>query len=258
MLWTPSKIFNPSSLETGGTLIQNPEYAVAANNIGKIYEVPSGNIQVLKNINFNVLRGEIVAIVGESGSGKSTLLHLLGALDRPNEGSLLVGGVNPFQNNDEALSVFRNKHVGFVFQHNNLLPEFSALENVMMPALISVGKNKIYKNEKTLSERALYLLTLVGLQKRSEHFPGQLSGGEQQRVAIARALINNPDLLLADEPSGNLDSTNATNVHGLFQSLNRELGTTVIIVTHNAHFASSLPRQIELKDGRIISDCKLR
>jgi ABC-type lipoprotein export system ATPase subunit len=229
------------------------QLAVKAENLGKTYAVPSGDLTVLRNVSFEVQRGELVAIVGESGSGKSTLLHLLGALDRPNSGSLMVGGINPFQNSDESLSLFRNRHVGFVFQHNNLLPEFSALENVLMPALIS---KKAQFSKRELNARAEQLLNLVGLSKRLEHYPGQLSGGEQQRVAIARALINEPDLLLADEPSGNLDSTNANNVHGLFQRLNEQLGTTVIIVTHNVAFANALPRQIEIKDGQIVRDTK--
>jgi ABC-type lipoprotein export system ATPase subunit len=237
-------------------LNNNSQFAVQAVNIKKVYQVPSGNLTVLQNISFEIKRHEIVAIVGESGSGKSTLLHLLGALDRPTSGFLSVGGINPFQNSDELLSLFRNKHVGFVFQHNNLLPEFSAFENVLMPALISDKNSRktSHLSRKEICAKAENLLSMVGLGQRFHHYPSQLSGGEQQRVAIARALINDPDLLLADEPSGNLDSKNANNVHELFQKLNAQLGTSVIIVTHNSSFANALPRQIELKDGQIVHD----
>ena len=225
--------------------------AVDILNVSKTYPMSAGDIQVLHNVSFQVKPGEVVGIVGESGSGKSTLLHLLGTLDTPTLGEIQIAGVNPFKGSDGAKSLFRNRHIGFVFQHNNLLPEFTALENVMMPGLISGDP------EKNVRQFALELLQRVGLSARMTHYPGQLSGGEQQRVAIARALINRPVLLLADEPSGNLDTANASNIHNLFFEVNKTLGTTVIVVTHNLEFAHTLPRRIELRDGRLISDQSL-
>ena len=224
------------------------EPAIAVRGLVKSYPMGEGNLAVLSGLDFEIERGQLVAVVGASGSGKSTLLHILGTLDSPTAGEVRIGGRNPFAGSDRAVSNFRNKEVGFVFQHNNLLAEFTALENVMMPALILGSRRK------DAWDRALFLLDRVGLAKRLSHFPGQLSGGEQQRVAIARALVNNPTVLLADEPSGNLDSRNAENIHGLFRQVNRELGTTVVVVTHNEEFAASLGRRIELKDGQIISD----
>lgn len=222
--------------------------AVEVRNLTKVYPVGEGHLTVLAGLSFDVWPGEIVAVVGSSGSGKSTLLHVLGTLDTPSSGRVLIGGRNPFEGSDKLISDFRNLAVGFVFQHNNLLAEFSALENVMMPALIAGGARK------TIELRAKDLLGRVGLGQRMDHFPGQLSGGEQQRVAIARALINQPTILLADEPSGNLDSRNARNIHEMFREVNRSLGTTILVVTHNEDFASSLGRRLELSDGRIISD----
>ncbi len=222
--------------------------AVEVTDLQKIYPMGELQLEALAGVSFSILTGECVAIVGESGSGKSTLLHIVGALDSPTSGQVRVGGLNPFQGSDREVSHFRNRHIGFVFQHNNLLPEFSALENVVMPGLIAGGRpDVVYKRAEGLLER-------VGLAKRFGHYPGQLSGGEQQRVAIARALINQPVLLLADEPSGNLDSRNAANIHQLFAEINRELGTTLMVVTHNQEFAHSLPRRIEMRDGRIIGD----
>ncbi len=202
----------------------------------------------LNGISFQIKKGECVAIVGESGSGKSTLLHILGTLDSPTSGSVIIDDKNPFSGDDKKMSQFRSQHVGFVFQHNNLLPEFSAIENIMMPALIAGTSAKEAK------QRAIELLERVRLTKRGAHFPSQLSGGEQQRVAIARALINNPVLILADEPSGNLDSKNAAIIHELFQEINANLKSTILIVTHNKGFAATLPRQISLRDGQIYSD----
>lgn len=222
--------------------------AVEVTDLQKIYPMGELQLEALAGVSFSILTGECVAIVGESGSGKSTLLHIVGALDSPTLGQVRVGGLDPFQGSDREVSHFRNRHIGFVFQHNNLLPEFSALENVVMPGLIAGGRpDVVYKRAEGLLER-------VGLAKRFGHYPGQLSGGEQQRVAIARALINQPVLLLADEPSGNLDSRNAANIHQLFAEINRELGTTLMVVTHNQEFAHSLPRRIEMRDGRIIGD----
>ena len=231
-----------------GGIVSQPGLAVDIRDLRKVYAMGELSLEALCGVSFTVQRGEAVAIVGDSGSGKSTLLHIVGALDSPTSGEVRVGGMNPFQGTDHQVSLFRNQHVGFVFQHNNLLPEFSALENVVMPGLIS-GKNsaQVYC-------RAQLLLERVGLGHRMGHYPGQLSGGEQQRVAIARALINEPVLLLADEPSGNLDSRNAANIHSLFAELNCDLQTTLLIVTHNQDFAQSLPRRIEMRDGRIVSD----
>ncbi|MEY3901755.1 MAG: hypothetical protein RL189_1061 [Pseudomonadota bacterium] len=224
------------------------DLAVEVRDLQKIYRMGELQLEALGGVSFSVSAGECVAIVGESGSGKSTLLHIVGALDSPSSGRVRVGGMNPFQGSDREISYFRNRHIGFVFQHNNLLPEFSALENVVMPGLIAGG------DAAATYKRAESLLDRVGLGKRSGHFPGQLSGGEQQRVAIARALINQPVLVLADEPSGNLDSRNAANIHLLFAELNRDLKTTLLVVTHNQEFAHSLPRRIEMRDGRIIGD----
>ncbi|MEY2987412.1 MAG: hypothetical protein RJB13_933 [Pseudomonadota bacterium] len=222
--------------------------AVSVHELKKKYTMGEIELMALSGVSFQIEAGESVAIVGESGSGKSTLLHILGALDSPTSGQVVIGGLDPFVGSDLQVSAFRNRHVGFVFQHNNLLPEFSALENVVMPGLIAGF------SEGEVRKRAQALLERVGLGKRQQHFPGQLSGGEQQRVAIARALINEPVLLLADEPSGNLDSKNAANIHSLFAEINRELRTTLIVVTHNQDFAQSLPRRLEMRDGEIVSD----
>ncbi|WGL61157.1 ABC transporter ATP-binding protein [Pigmentibacter sp. JX0631] len=224
--------------------------AVEVKQLKKVYQFGEQEINALNGINFAVKKGEIVAVTGESGSGKSTLLHILGTLDSPSSGEIFVDYKNPFSKNDKLVSSFRNLHIGFIFQHNNLLPEFNALENVMMPGLIAGKKNKIVK------EKAENLLETVGLTKRLKHYPGQLSGGEQQRVAIARALINDPVLVLADEPSGNLDSKNAYLIHDLFKEINKKYQSTILVVTHNNEFADSLPRRIRLRDGIVLSDDK--
>ncbi len=222
--------------------------AVNIVNLKKVFLAGEINLYALNGISFQIMKGEYVAIVGESGSGKSTLLHILGALDSPTSGNIFIDGKNPFIGNDKEVSKFRSLHVGFVFQHNNLLPEFNALENVMMPGLIA------NLSKKEAKEKAEDLLERVKLSHRKKHFPSQLSGGEQQRVAIARSLINNPVLILADEPSGNLDSKNAENIHQLFKEINETFKSTILIVTHNKEFASTLPRQICLRDGQIYSD----
>ena len=222
--------------------------AVEVKQLKKVYQFGEQEINALNGINFTVKKGEIVAVTGESGSGKSTLLHILGTLDSPSSGEVFVDNKNPFSKNDKLISSFRNLHIGFIFQHNNLLPEFNALENVMMPGLIAGNKNKIVK------EKAENLLETVGLSKRLKHYPSQLSGGEQQRVAIARALINDPVLVLADEPSGNLDSKNAYLIHDLFKEINSKYHSTILVVTHNNEFADSLPRRIRLRDGFVLSD----
>lgn len=222
--------------------------AVQVENLRKTYKVGEEDLNALGGISFQIQKGEIIAVVGESGSGKSTLLHILGTLDSPSSGKILIDSKDPFDKNDKAISSFRNIHIGFIFQHNNLLPEFTALENAMMPGLIAGI------SEKKVKIKAESLIESVGLSKRKNHFPSQLSGGEQQRVAIARALINDPVLILADEPSGNLDSKNASHIHDLFKEINLKFKSTILVVTHNKEFASTLPRRIQLRDGLILSD----
>jgi len=212
-----------------------------ASGIHKSY----GQLSVLKGIDLEINRGGIVAIVGASGAGKSTLLHVLGTLDTPDKGRVLIDSKDVFVQSAKKLAAFRNRSIGFVFQFHNLLPEFSALENVIIPGLISGG------DEKKIRQRAMELLSMLGLQERAEHKPSELSGGEQQRTAVARALINKPVLLLADEPSGNLDSRNAAELHNLFFQLRKDLNQTFVIVTHNEELAKMADRKIEIKDGQI-------
>lgn len=206
-----------------------------------------GSLRVLKGIDLDISRGEIVSIVGASGAGKSTLLHLLGTLDQPDKGSILIENKEIGTLKGKALSSFRNKHIGFIFQFHQLLPEFTALENTAMPALIAGDSFS------TTEAKALSLLKLLGLENRTSHKPSALSGGEQQRVAIARALMNQPDLILADEPSGNLDSENARSLHTLFFDLRKQLNQTFIIVTHNQELADMADRKLVMKDGKIIA-----
>jgi lipoprotein-releasing system ATP-binding protein len=213
----------------------------------KSYPTADGALEVLRGIDLTVNAGEIIAIVGQSGVGKSTLLHLLGALDRPTEGSVLINGTPVFDFDDKQLAAFRNRTVGFVFQFHHLLPEFTAIENVMMPALIAGRKAR------DVSLRAMQLLTEVDLGQRAMHRPGELSGGEQQRVAVARALMNEPELVLADEPSGNLDRLSSESLHELLWNLSRRHGQTFIIVTHNLDLAGRADRVVELFDGAIKS-----
>ena len=206
-----------------------------------------GALQVLKGVDVNVAKGEVVVIVGASGAGKSSLLHILGTLDTPDAGKVIIRDTEVSSQSSARLSQFRNTHIGFVFQFHNLLPEFSAIENVMIPGLI--GK----RDDKAVRRRAEELLDILGIAERMNHKPSEMSGGEQQRAAVARALINSPDIVFADEPSGNLDSKNASELHRLFFKLRAELGYTFVIVTHNTEFAEMADRKIEIKDGVIIS-----
>ncbi len=205
-----------------------------------------GDLQVLKGIDLHIEKGEIVSIVGPSGAGKTTLLQIIGTLDNPDEGSIVIDGVNICRLNQTELAHFRNRHIGFVFQFHQLLPEFTALENVMIPGLIA-GRPK-----KEVRQQALSLLEMLGLRDRANHKPGELSGGEKQRAAVARALINNPSVILADEPSGSLDTKNKTELHQIFFDLRDKLNQTFVIVTHDEGLASITDRTIHLSDGMII------
>ena len=204
-----------------------------------------GDLDVLKGVDLHVAKGEVVSIVGASGAGKTTLLQIIGTLERPDGGTLSINGTEVPTLGTNALSAFRNKHIGFVFQFHHLLPEFTAVENVMMPGLIA-GRSM-----SECTPRAVELLTRLNVAARKEHKPGQMSGGEQQRVAVARALFNAPDVILADEPSGNLDSAHAKELHALFFELRKELGQTFVIVTHNEELAGMADRRLVIKDGVI-------
>jgi lipoprotein-releasing system ATP-binding protein len=205
-----------------------------------------GALHVLKGVNIEISKGEIVSIAGSSGAGKSTLLHILGTLDVADKGEMNIDNTSVFNLNGKKLASFRNKHIGFVFQFHHLLPEFTALENVCIPGWIAGRKTK------EVEEKALVLLDLLGLQNRAEHKPGELSGGEQQRVAVARALINNPSIVMADEPTGNLDSANAKELHNLFIDLRNRFQQTFLIVTHNEELAQMSDRILHMKDGKMI------
>ena len=214
---------------------------ITAKNIYKSY----GSLEVVKGVDLHIERKEIVSIVGASGAGKSTLLHILGTLDKADKGSVTIDGTDVGKLSDKALARFRNQKIGFVFQFHHLLPEFTAIENICIPAYIG-GMGK-----KEATERAEQLLDYLNLTDRKDHKPSQLSGGEQQRIAVARALINHPSVVLADEPSGNLDSKSAQELHKLFFRLRDELGQTFVIVTHNPELAAMSDRTITIKDGRI-------
>ena len=213
-----------------------------ATNIQKQY----GNLQVLKGVSLAVKKGEIVSLVGPSGAGKSTLLHIIGTLDKPNSGQVQIEGKEVFKQSDKAMAAFRNKSIGFIFQFHHLLPEFTALENICIPAFIAGTSKKIAE------KRAAELLELLKLSHRINHKPSELSGGEQQRVAVARALINNPAIIMADEPSGNLDTNNAQDLHKLFFELRDRFNQTFIIVTHNEELANMADRTVHMKDGVIV------
>jgi len=223
------------------------EPLVAVQGLSKSYGMNHKQVEALKDITFTVSHGELLSIVGASGAGKSTLLHILGALDHPTAGNILYRGKNLFSLSEIQLAEFRNHKIGFIFQFHYLLPEFTALENTMMPALV-----RGYKKD-AAREAAEEILTTVGLKDRLSHKQGELSGGEQQRVAVARALLLQPELILADEPTGNLDSRTGDAIFDLLVSLNQQLNITVLIVTHNERIASRTPRRITLLDGRIVS-----
>jgi lipoprotein-releasing system ATP-binding protein len=215
---------------------------LVAKNIYKKY----GTVEVLKGVDVTINTGEIVSIIGSSGAGKSTLLHILGTLDKADKGEVLLNNVSINNLNGKKLADFRNKHIGFIFQFHHLLPEFTALENVCIPAWIA-------KQNKTKTKaRAEELLTLLGLKDRLHNKPNELSGGEQQRVAVARALVNNPDVVFADEPTGNLDSANAKDLHRLIFDLRKQFNQTFLIVTHNEELAQLSDRIVHMKDGRIV------
>jgi lipoprotein-releasing system ATP-binding protein len=214
---------------------------IVSKNITKSF----GNLKVLKGIDLTIEKGEVVSIVGPSGAGKSTFLQILGTLSRPDSGEILIEGASVFSFDSDKIAGFRNKHIGFVFQFHHLLPEFTALENVCIPGYIAKS------NKQQVVERAKELLAFLNLSDRLSHKPEELSGGEQQRVAVARALINNPDIVLADEPSGNLDTHNRTELHKLFFKLRDEFGQTIVIVTHDAHLAEMSDRKLTMIDGLI-------
>lgn len=215
---------------------------IRVDDIRKTY----GNLQVLKGIDLHIDKGAVVSVVGASGAGKTTLLQIMGSLERPDSGKVLINDVDIFSLKAKELARFRNQEIGFIFQFHHLLPEFTALENVMIPALIA-------KCSKAQARRkATELLDFLGLADRREHKPGELSGGEQQRVAVARALVNDPKVIFADEPSGNLDTENALALHNLFFDLRREFGQTFVIVTHNPDLAADSDRTIRMRDGLII------
>ena len=221
---------------------------VKVDDLSKVYQMKSKTVPVLRSLAFGVEAGEMVAIEGPSGAGKSTLLHILGTLDRPSGGQVQIDGQNVLQLSPDQLASFRNRTIGFVFQFHHLLPEFTALENTMMPALLQ----RIHR--KAAAERARAILSEVGLADRLDHRPVELSGGEQQRVALARALILRPRLLLADEPTGNLDQETGDGIHELLVKLNRQFDMTTIVVTHNPRLAGRLGRRLRLTDGMLSKD----
>ncbi|MBL7683747.1 MAG: ABC transporter ATP-binding protein [Flavipsychrobacter sp.] len=217
---------------------------LVAENLFKKY----ADLTVVNGVSLNITKGEIVAVVGQSGAGKSTLLHLLGVLDKPDSGKVLIDGTDVFKLPAKKQAAFRNKHIGFVFQFHHLLPEFSAVENVAVPLWIA-GQGR-----KQALDNAAAMLQVVGLGDRLDNKPSELSGGEQQRVAIARALVNKPSIVMADEPTGNLDSANAKAIHDLFIELRNKLGQTFIMITHNDELAAMTDRTLIMKDGQLVSE----
>lgn len=220
-----------------------PSSSIILRNITKSF----GSLQVLKGIDLDIAQGEVVSIVGPSGAGKTTLLQIMGTLDRADSGSIIINGTDISSLKNQALARFRNQHIGFVFQFHQLLPEFTALENITIPALIAG------RSQREARQRAEELLDFMGLADRATHKPAELSGGEKQRVAVARALVNHPAVILADEPSGSLDSANKADLHALFFRLRDEMGQTFVIVTHDEELAKTTDRTIQMKDGRTLS-----
>ncbi len=222
------------------------EVLISVQNLEKSFKTGKKTLKVLKNLNFGIMKGEMVAIMGPSGVGKSTLLHLMGTLDRPSTGTIFFNHTNLFEMNDRRLADFRNKNIGFVFQFHHLLPEFTALENVMMPLLIQGIKRK------DASEKANAILVDLELGGRKSHKTGELSGGEQQRVAIARALANDPEVIFADEPTGNLDQKTGEKVHNLLKELKQAKNKTLVVVTHNSKLSGDMDRVLIMEDGKIL------
>ena len=220
--------------------------SIEVKGLWKVFETVGGRVEALKGIDLNISDGDTLGVVGVSGSGKSTLLHVLGTLERPTDGGVFFNSNNIFDKNDGEIAAFRNSEIGFVFQFHYLLPEFNALENVMMPCLINGIDSE---QARRMSEE---ILSVVGLSNRLEHRPGELSGGEQQRVAIARAVVLKPNVILADEPTGNLDIGTGESILDLFLMLNNEYGITSVLVTHNMEIANRLNRRIRLSDGKIV------
>jgi lipoprotein-releasing system ATP-binding protein len=225
----------------------NSSLAIQAIDLYKGYNTGPQKVDVIKGLNLEIKKGDVAIITGPSGVGKSTLLHVLGLLDNPDKGEIKIGGKNIANMDEQKIAKLRNETIGFVFQFHHLLPEFSALENVLMPAMI-------YNKEKETREYALHLLDLVGLSHRLAHKPRELSGGEQQRVAVARAIVNKPQIVLADEPTGNLDRANGDSLFNLLLKLNKEMGQTLLIVTHNDHMTAKATHLIELEDGRVLKE----
>jgi lipoprotein-releasing system ATP-binding protein len=224
---------------------------VEAQKIEKSFYPPAGELKILKGVDISISAGEVVGIVGASGVGKSTLLHVLGTLDRPTSGNVLYEGKNVFTLDNGSLASFRNRTIGFVFQFHHLMPEFTALENVMMPGLIARSRKSEVRSQRDLHEKAGHLLDELGVLERKDHRPGELSGGEQQRVAVARALIRDPRVVLADEPTGNLDTATGEELFNLLLKMNRERGITFVIVTHNEALSKRCHRILKMVDGRL-------
>ncbi|MGL4687274.1 MAG: ABC transporter ATP-binding protein [Fusobacteriaceae bacterium] len=224
----------------------NKKVVLKLENINKTYEGANESIHIIRDLNVEIKEGDFISIMGKSGSGKSTLLNLIGLLDKPNSGKLFIDDIDTIQASDLEKNIIKNEKLGFVFQFHYLLKEFTALENVMLPGLL-----KNYKNKDEVKEKALNLLKEVGLEDRASHRPTELSGGEKQRVAIARAMINSPKIILADEPTGNLDEETSEIIHGIFKKINKEFNQTIIVVTHSKELASITDKSLILKKGKI-------